>query len=123
MTVSRRIFAAGALSACATPPEERAMYGLLGKMRTTPGQRDAVTAILLAGTGSMPGCLSYIVAHDPTDADAIWISEVWDSAESHTASLQLPAVQAAIAQARPMIAGFGERFETVPIGGHGLGRG
>jgi hypothetical protein len=29
-------------------------------------------------------------------------------------------VQAAIAKGRPLIAGFGERFETVPLGGHGL---
>jgi hypothetical protein len=32
----------------------------------------------------------------------------------------LPAVQAAIAKARPHITGFGERFETVPVGGHGI---
>jgi quinol monooxygenase YgiN len=96
------------------------MYGLIGKMRTQPGRRDALTAILLEGAGSMPGCLSYVIAHDPSDADAIWITEAWDSAASHAASLQLPAVQAAIARARPLIAGFGERFETIPVGGHGL---
>jgi len=99
------------------------MYGLIGKMRTQPGRRDAMTDILLEGTGAMPGCLSYVIAHDPSDADAIWITEAWDSAESHQASLQLPQVQAAIARARPLIAGFGERFETVPVGGHGLVRG
>ncbi|MDQ3421426.1 MAG: antibiotic biosynthesis monooxygenase, partial [Acidobacteriota bacterium] len=38
----------------------------------------------------------------------------------HQASLGLPAVQAAIAKARPMIAGFGERFITTPLGGVGL---
>jgi quinol monooxygenase YgiN len=99
------------------------MYGLIGKARAQPGQRDALTAILLEGTNQMPGCLSYVIAHDPTDVDAIWITEAWDSAESHRASLQLPQVQAAIAQARPLIAGFGERFETIPVGGHGLVRG
>jgi hypothetical protein len=41
--------------------------------------------------------------------------------ERHKASLSLPAVQGAIARGRPLIAGFGERFETNPIGGHGLG--
>jgi quinol monooxygenase YgiN len=64
--------------------------------------------------------LSYVVAKDPADANAIWITEVWDSEASHKASLALPAVQAAIAKARPMIAGFGERFITTPIGGFGL---
>ena len=97
------------------------MYGLIGKMKTVPGHRDAMIAILLDATGEMPGCLSYVIARDPGDADAIWITEVWDSQDSHRASLSLPAVQAAIARARPLIAGFGERFETVPVGGHGLG--
>ena len=96
------------------------MYGLIGKMNAAPGQRDALIAILLEGTVKMPGCLSYIVAKDTTDANAIWITEVWDSETSHQASLALPAVQAAIAKARPIIAGFGERFITSPVGGAGL---
>ena len=84
-------------------------------MSATPGQRDALAAILVEATGEMPGCLSYIVAHDAEDADGIWITEVWDSADSHKASLKLPAVQAAIAKARPLIAGFSNRVETVPL--------
>lgn len=96
------------------------MYGLIGKMLVAPGQRDAVIDILLRGTGSMLGCQNYIVARDPTDQNAIWITEVWDSAEQHRASLALPAVQQAIAQARPHITGFGERFETEPVAGFGL---
>jgi quinol monooxygenase YgiN len=98
------------------------MYGLIGKMSAVPGQRDALAAILLGSTGSMPGCLSYVIATDPADADALWITEVWDSAESHKASLALRSVQAAIAKGRPLIAGFSNRVETVPLGGHGLPR-
>lgn len=96
------------------------MFGLVGKMRAQPGERDALIAILLDGTEAMPGCLSYVVAKDPADADAIWITEVWDDAPSHKASLSLPAVQAAIAKARPMIAGFDSRVETEPVGGVGI---
>ncbi|MBX3146133.1 MAG: antibiotic biosynthesis monooxygenase [Gemmatimonadales bacterium] len=96
------------------------MYGLIGKMSAVPGQRDALAAILLEGTARMPGCLSYVVASDPADADGLWITEVWDSQESHRASLTLPAVQEAIAKGRPMIAGFSNRVETTPLGGHGL---
>lgn len=96
------------------------MYGLIGKMLAQPGKREALVALLLEGTGAMPGCLSYIVATDAADANAIWITEVWDNPESHRASLKLPAVQATIAKARPLIAGFGERFETQPVGGLGL---
>ena len=98
------------------------MYGLIGKMTTTPGKRDEFAAILLAGTGSMPGCLSYIVAHDPRDADSLWITEVWRSQADHQASLKLPEVQAAIAKGRALIASFGDRVETTPIGGVGLGK-
>lgn len=96
------------------------MYGLIGKMIAAPGQRDALVEILLDGTAGMPGCRSYIVAADPGDANAIWITEVWDDEASHKGSLSLPAVQAAISKARPIIAGFGERFVTTPVGGVGL---
>lgn len=100
--------------------DEIEKYGLIGKMIATPGRRDALIGFLLDGTGAMPGCLSYIIARDPTNPDAIWITEVWIDRQHHADSLKLPAVQAAIAKARPIIAGFGERFETVPVGGVGL---
>ncbi len=96
------------------------MYGLIGKMKAVPGQRKSLIAILLESAGNLPGCLSYVVAKDPADADAIWVTEIWDSQESHRNSLSLPAVQQVIARGRPLIAGFGERFETEPVGGHGL---
>jgi len=97
------------------------MYGLIGKMQVVAGHRDALIAILVDGISGMPGCLSYIVAEDPTDPDAIWVTEAWDSQEHHRASLSLPSVQQAIARGKPLIASFGERFETRPVGGHGLG--
>jgi quinol monooxygenase YgiN len=98
------------------------MYGLIGKITAARGQRDALVAILLEGTGAMPGCLSYVIAADAADPDALWITEVWDSQASHQASLALPAVKAAIACGRPLIAGFSDRVETVPLGGVGLAR-
>ena len=98
------------------------MYGLISKVSAVPGQRDALAAILVEGTGEMPGCLSYVVASDFTDVNALWITEVWDSQASHQASLSLPAVQAAVTKGRPMIAGFSSRVETVPIGGYGIDR-
>lgn len=97
------------------------MYGLIGSFSAHPGKRDDVIALMTAGTVNMPGCLSYVVAKDPTDADKLWITEVWDSAESHKASLAIPSVAATIKQAMPLIAGFGDHIETVPVGGHGLG--
>lgn len=96
------------------------MFGLIGKMTAVPGQRDALAAILLDGTTTMPGCLSYVIARDSADDNALWVTEVWDSQDSHRASLSLPSVQAAITKGRPLIAGFSHRVETVPLGGHGI---
>ncbi len=96
------------------------MFGLIGKIKTQPGKRDELAAILLGGTGEMPGCLSYIVARDPEDGDALWVTEVWHSEEYHKASLGLAAVKEAIAKGRPLIARFEEYHRTEPLGGHGL---
>jgi quinol monooxygenase YgiN len=128
MKIGRREFVAatvaavgaGSLAAQESKPGPREMYGLIGKMKVAEGQRDALIAILLEGTGTMPGCLSYVVARDPADANGIWITEVWDSKESHAASLALPAVKAAIAKGRPLITGFENAVTTTPVGGVGL---
>ena len=95
------------------------MYGLIGKMTAVPGQRDQLIAILLEASKGMAGCLSYVVAKDANDVNAIWVTEVWKDQESHKASLTLPAVQQAIMKGKSMITGFGERFVTEPVGGVG----
>lgn len=96
------------------------MYGLIGKMIATDGKRDELVAAMRESTADLPGCLSYIVAEDPEDTNAIWITEVWVDEQSHQDSLKLESVQRSIARARPVIAGFGERFETRPLFGVGL---
>ncbi|CAN5239519.1 putative quinol monooxygenase [soil metagenome] len=113
--------AVAALASAATVEAQaiKPLYGLIGQMKAAPGKRDELVAILSESTSGMPGCLSYIVAKDAADADALWITEVWTDQAAHAASLKLPAVQAAITKARPIIAGFGHRFETVPVGGIG----
>ncbi len=96
------------------------MYGLVGKFTAADGKRDALIEILLGGLKDMPGCLSYVVAADPSDDTTIWVTEVWDKSESHMASLQLAQVQDAIGKARPMIAGMERVAETDVRGGVGL---
>jgi quinol monooxygenase YgiN len=112
--------AGAAFSGCVHLAGKHAMYGLIGKALAAPGKRDELVAILLEGANEMPGCMSYVVAKDAADPNGIWITEVWDSEESHRASLALPSVKAAIARGRPLMAGFSERFTTEPVGGHGL---
>src|SRR5690606_36577216 len=102
MIATRRQLVLGGLavvvaSGCDHLGSRQSMYGLIGKILAAPGKRDALIEILLEGTADMPGCLSYIVAKDTQDPNGIWITEVWDSEESHRASLSLPQVQAAIA--------------------------
>jgi quinol monooxygenase YgiN len=119
------VISVGAVSLTAAAPLRATdgapkMYGLIGKMTAASGQREVLIEILLEGVSDMPGCLSYIVAKDPSDANAIWITEAWDTEASHKASLQLPSVRKAIERAKPLIAGFGPSFVTEPVGGHGL---
>jgi quinol monooxygenase YgiN len=134
MGVDRRGFVAGAfaLSLAGAPAmaaeiqgagQGATMYGLIGKMTAKPGQRDALIAAILGDGMSMPGCISYVVAKDAEDPDGIWFTEVWDSQESHAASLALPEVKAAIARARPLFAGMDKGVVTEPVGGIGLPRG
>jgi quinol monooxygenase YgiN len=96
------------------------MYGMIARIKAQPGKRAQLAAILLDGTGGMPGCLSYVVAEDMAGPDALIVTEAWDSKQSHDDSLKLPAVQAAMAKGRPLIAGFDRIAEMVPLGGVGL---
>ncbi len=126
--IGRRGAIAGGLILAAIGPavakvEKRTMYGLIGNMTAKPGKRADLLAILLDGVEAMPGCLSYVVAEDPADENGLWITEVWDSETDHKASLQIPSVKAAIAQAMPIIAGFGAHTQTRVVGGIGLAKG
>lgn len=96
------------------------MYGLIGKIIALEGKADELAEILIRGIANMPGCLSYIVAKDSIEANSVWITEVWEGRDKHIASLELPSVVDAIGEGRSLIAGFGERFETQPLGGQGI---
>ena len=91
-------------------------YGMIGKITAKAGQRDALAAVLAAGTGAMPGNRAYLVAKDLKQADVLWVTEAWDSRDAHRASLALPAVKAAIARGLPLIADFETVAETEPAG-------
>jgi quinol monooxygenase YgiN len=126
MQIGRREIVSGVAAvvfgqvARAAPQEARQMYGLIVSMTIAPGHRDDVIGILTAAVANMPGCLSYVVAKDSKDPDKLWVTEVWDSKESHDASLSLPAVTKAIAAVRPLVAAFGDPVITIPVGGYGL---
>ena len=127
MKISRRT----ALKATAIIPlmknaagqQKVAMYGLIGRVKAYTGKRDELAAILLESTTDMPGCLSYVVAKDSKDPDALWVTEIWESEADHQASLALPGVREAVSKGRPLIAAFDQRYTTEPIGGAGIRKG
>jgi quinol monooxygenase YgiN len=86
------------------------MFMLHGRLAAKPGKRDELLAILAEGERDerMPGCRLYLVAVDDTDAEGVWVTEVWESEEAHTDSLQLERVKEQIARAMPILdtAGF-----------------
>ncbi|QAY79237.1 putative quinol monooxygenase [Sphingosinicella sp. BN140058] len=125
MGIDRRTFIAASTATAVLAPADASAtassrYGLIGKVTAKPGKRAELARILLDGVSGMPGCLSYIVAEDPADADTLWITEAWTDKDAHAASLSLPSVRAAIGKGRPLIASMAGIAETIPIGGHGL---
>ena len=95
-------------------------YGLISKIISISGKREKLAKILIEGLAGMPGCISYVVANDMDNDDALWVTEIWENKSKHQESLQLSSVQNAISIGRPLISEFGERFETQPIGGVGI---
>ncbi|MFI7078528.1 putative quinol monooxygenase [Micromonospora sp. NPDC049903] len=91
-------------------------------MRTRPGHRDEVAAILLDGVEGLraAGCHLYVVGVSDTDPDLVVVNEVWQSREHHARSLQLPETKAAIARAMPLLTGEFTGQETTVRGGLGL---
>jgi quinol monooxygenase YgiN len=97
--------------------------GLYVKFKTQPGQRDALVQLLLESArqmDSLPGCELYLVNTSPTEADVVWVTEVWSSMAEHEASLTLPGAAEGIKRALPLLAGPPEHIDVVPIGGKGL---
>lgn len=82
-----------------------------------PGHRDELVARLTrpSETLAAAGCLTYEVGVSDDDPDTVFVVELWVSAQAHRASLELPEVQQAIAEARPILSGAvgGQRFEVV----------
>ena len=77
-------------------------------------------AILKGSAANIPGCFSYVVAKDSADENTIWVTEVWDSAASHDASLSLPSVKNAVAGAKAIVSSFNRIAVTTPVWGVGL---
>ncbi len=97
---------------------------LHGKITAKPGHGAELASILLRASAlvaNAQGCRLYLIGQDEEIPENIWVTEVWDSAEDHQASLQLPDVRALIGEAMPLLAGQppgGQRLTC--LGGHGV---
>jgi quinol monooxygenase YgiN len=88
------------------------MYGLINRFVAHPGQRDALVAAMTSDVGVLPGCRSFVVAHDPKDPDAVWVTEVWDNKAAWKNSMEIEAVKMSIQMAIPLVRDWGETLET-----------
>src|SRR4030095_6112136 len=99
-------------------------FGMFGRLVAHPGRREELIELLTTsaeGLGSVDGCELYVVSRSTDDPDTVWVCEVWRDEAAHRASLEVPAVRAAIERGRPLIAEIdGTRVE--PVGGGGLPR-
>jgi len=122
MQIDRRTFIECIGAAAITPIfaetlEASGMYGLISKITVVAGKRDEMIAVLKDSTAGMSGCLSYVLAKDSADENALWVTEIWDTAANHLASLSSPQVKATITRARPLIGGFERIAATEPVSG------
>jgi len=92
-------------------------FANVGTLGVKPGKRDNVVAILTRPglVGEDIGCLLYEVGVNDDEPNTVFVMELWESQESHQASLQLDAVRAAIAEAMPYLSGeiTSSRFTVV----------
>jgi quinol monooxygenase YgiN len=95
------------------------MYGLIVKLTLAPGKREEMIRLLKESAANMPGCFSYVVAKDSADENVLWVTEVWDSATSHDASLSLQSVRNAVPQAKQIVSAFDKIAVTTPVWGVG----
>jgi quinol monooxygenase YgiN len=92
-------------------------YANAGSLGVEPGRRHELVAHLTAYSAALAGagCLAYEVGVNEDEPDTVFVIELWESADAHRRSLQLPEVQASIAAARPLLSGEfgGFRFDVV----------
>jgi len=97
-------------------------FGLYTKFTTMDGQRDSLIEMLLeasAGMESVEGCELYVVNVPESEANGVWVTEIWTDPQAHQESLTLEGSQELMQRARPLIAGI-EQIKLHPVGGKGI---
>ena len=93
------------------------------QLKARKGQRDALVKHMLGVAqilADVPGCELYMINTSATDADAVWVTEVWSTQADLDASLTIEIVKASVGQVVTLLAGPPERIDILPLGGKGL---
>ncbi|MDO5504576.1 MAG: antibiotic biosynthesis monooxygenase [Actinomycetia bacterium] len=82
-------------------------FANVGTLGAASGKRDELVEILTRRSPDLEqaGCLLYEVGTNDDQPDTVFVVELWPSSEAHRASLEMTAVQEAIAEARPLMSG------------------
>jgi quinol monooxygenase YgiN len=97
-------------------------YGLHVAFTAQPGKGEELAGLLLlAAKGALEAeeCSLYMVSRSPTDPDAVYVTEAWNSKEAHDAGLETDGAKELIAQAMPLMAAPPEATQLRPLGGKG----
>ncbi len=98
-------------------------FGLYTRFTAQTGQRERLVAQLLRAAALMEqadGCVLYLVNTAVSDPAAVWVTEVWESAEQHQRSLTLAGVPALIQETVPLLSGPPEQIQLAVAGGKGV---
>lgn len=100
------------------------MYLLHGKLAAKEGHVDELANILLEASqlvSTAKGCKLYVIGKDVDDANAVYVTEIWESREDHDNSLKPDNVRALIMRAMPILDGQPHKGQELELlGGAGL---
>lgn len=97
-------------------------FGMQVVMTAAPEKGEELARLMLEASklvSKLKGCQTYIVQISTSEKDTVLITEVWDSAEDHQASLSIPKIRELIDKARPLIISV-SHHTAKPLGGLGI---
>ncbi len=92
-------------------------YGLATKVRAHPGKHALLVEVLEEVSRlvfNIPGCLNYVVSTLPSDPDAIFITEFWDSADSQRSAFAMAGIYEIAMRFHELSADI-EQHELLPL--------
>lgn len=99
-------------------------YFLHGKLTAKEGSAPQLQDILLRSAqlvAKAPGCKLYVIGQDAVNPNDVWITEIWDSKETHDDALKLDGIPELIQQAIPLLEGQPQKGQELRlIGGAGI---